>query len=91
MDSMMDEIKKYLKEAGETFTDEETKKDEEKAEGILTPFQNAFEGFKDFFDVGIFKKDNFNKSEEKNAEKLAVIKAFILWDVLKKVSGLMKL
>ena len=92
MDSMMDEIKKYLKEAGETFADEETKKDEEKAEGILTPFQNAFEGFKDFFsDVGIFKKDKIDKNEEENAKKLAVIKAFILWDVFKKISGLMQL
>ena len=92
MDSMMDEIKKYLKEAGETFRDEETKKDEEKAEGILTPFQKAFEGFKDFFsDVSIFKKGDINKGEEKRAEEMARIKAFILWDVFKKVSGLQQL
>lgn len=91
MDSMMDEIKKYLKEAGETFKDEETKKDEEKAEGILTPFQKAFEGFKDFFsDVSIFK-ENIDKGEEGRAKKMAEIKAFILWDVFKKVSGLMQL
>ena len=41
--------------------------------------------------MNIFKKDKIDKNEEENAKKLAVIKAFILWDVFKKVSGLMQL
>ncbi len=90
MDSMMDEIKKYLKEAGETFKDEETKKDEAKAEGILSPFKNVLDGIKDIAaSFGIIKeKEGFRKDEAKAAENIVKFKAFILWDVFKKLNGM---
>ncbi|MBI4155508.1 hypothetical protein HY498_05495 [Candidatus Woesearchaeota archaeon] len=90
MDSMMDEIKKYLKEAGETFKDEESKKEEKEAEGILSPFKQVFEGFKDIFaSIGLVKKkEGFRVGEKKAAESLVKVKAFLLWDVFKKLHGL---
>ncbi len=91
MDSMMDEIKKYLKEAGETFKDEETKKDEKKAEGVLTPFKQVLDGFKDIFSsMNITKRGEVrdNKAEEQAAKDMIRFKAFLLWDVFKKLQGL---
>ena len=89
LDSMMDEIRKYLKEAGETFKDEETKSDEKKAEGVLSPFKEAIQGFKDLvLDLGFKKSSGERAGEKEAAKKLATNKAFLLWDVFKKIQGL---
>ncbi|NTV22957.1 MAG: hypothetical protein HGA85_01090 [Nanoarchaeota archaeon] len=48
MDTLGDDLRKYLREAGEKFPEDPKKKEEKpKTENILTPFVSVFEGFKE--------------------------------------------
>lgn len=102
MDSLKDELDKYLIEAGEASVIE-AKEEEEKAkakptEGVLAPYTAVFKGFGDLF--GSFKPAKKPSGEEKpltpqeegtekgNAKGTASANAWQIYNTFKKVHGM---
>ncbi|MBM3199370.1 hypothetical protein FJZ53_00415 [Candidatus Woesearchaeota archaeon] len=101
VESLGDELKKYLEEAGEKLGKDKTgkaKKPQGMAAGMLEPFVSVFKGFGEIFGGMVPKGKGepekkmtpFEIEQEKDAAK-SVVKAnvFTLYDVFKKAHGLM--
>ncbi|MBL7101116.1 MAG: hypothetical protein ISS23_04135 [Nanoarchaeota archaeon] len=99
VESLGEELQKYLKEAGELDGKKEEKKVERgMAEGALEPFTAIFKGFGDLFGglvprkkKGGFKKMSDFELEQEKAAATASVKTnvFILYDVFKKAHGML--
>ena len=88
-----DELTKYLKEAGEVIK-EEKKEKKEPEDKIFTPFASIFKGMQEIFSRGkTEKKISFSRRsesvEKQEAETLARTTSFVLYDVFKKVHGML--
>ncbi len=99
VESLGEELFKYLKEAGEMEGKKEKKKKkgQEFAQGMLEPFVGIFKGFGELFGgLAPGKKEEgkkmteFEKEQEKiAAESLVKLNLFTLYDVFKKAHGMM--
>lgn len=100
VESLGDELKKYLKEAGELEgKKEEAKKEAGMTEGIFEPFVNIFKGFGEVFgglvpekkfSAGGKKLTQFELEQEKNAAKgIVTANVYTLYDVFKKAHGML--
>lgn len=97
MKAMDEEIKKYLKEAGEKFKEDIEKQENQEQEKILSGigsmFGGVFSGLKETLGSLIPKSEKqeveVDEEEEKMvAENIAKAHAFILYDAFKKVNGM---
>ena len=97
MESLKDDLKKYLEEEGEKwFKEEEVKKEEEKniltafIFGVKDSFKNLSDGFKKTFTIKLKSEEDKKEShwtiqfEKKEAEDEADLGLWILYDVFKK-------
>lgn len=74
MNAMGDELKRYLIEAGEKFSDDESKKGPAKQPGSLGPFIDVFKGFGELFSA-FFPKGEKKKKADKFKLKQDIGKA----------------
>ncbi|MAG47228.1 hypothetical protein CL617_01365 [archaeon] len=97
MDSLKEDLKKYLEEEGEKWHSEDEKKEEEKKNSLLSffpdmydNFSSIFKGFKEIFTPNIKSETQKQqahwkfKDEEAEAKSNAEIGLWILYDVFKK-------
>lgn len=101
MESLGEEFKSYLKEAGEKFDEKKETKEESEPMTLFTPFTQVLKGFKELFTAFIPKKEKkeeekkpiLNKAIEKKEKETAEIEAkklaFICYDIYKKAHGMM--
>lgn len=94
MKSLGDEFKKYLEEGGEKFKEEEKPKEPEiKHLSMLEPFTSLGGAFKELISFTGFKKHEkqpkINLSEKQKAEEQAKTLIFVMYDVTKKVNGML--
>lgn len=98
---LKDDLLKYLKEAGEDVSQLEQDWKTKEKEGVkkrpsANPFKALADGFSDMFSMVIPKFNKKTPKQEaykiadakKKAEKEAALRAYILYDVFKKVNGL---
>ncbi|HII16212.1 MAG TPA: hypothetical protein HA362_07965 [Nanoarchaeota archaeon] len=101
MNSIKDEMKAYLKEAGELFPEDEKKEEKKHSETALTPFLSIFTAFKEIFRAFVpekkkksegflgFKNTKQARKEEEEKDKakeLAKKMSWVMYDVFKKVN-----
>lgn len=95
MDALKDDLKKFLKLAGEKFPEDEEKKEEEKIgmlKALFTPFTSIFKGFKEMFGKSEKGKEEKKKTmsswemeqSSKNAGEKSTSLSFVLYNVFKK-------
>ncbi len=99
VESLGDELKKYLEEAGELSGKKKLDKKKKEAgmtEGILEPFVGIFKGFGELFGglapekkVGGKKLSEFEAEQEKAAAEAVSDHVFTVYDVFKKAHGMM--
>lgn len=97
MNELKDDLKKYLKEAGETFKEDEISVPKPKRESMFEPFRAMGSGFKDMFAFAKPPKELFSfasrqtrqqeEDEKKSAEEDAKKFSWLLYDIFKKVNG----
>ena len=76
MESLGDELMRYLKEAGESFGPEAEKKEEKNPSSLLSPYTSIFKGFSDLFGAAKKAKVAKPKKEKKtDIMKLALAKS----------------
>ncbi len=101
VESLGEELYKYLKEAGELDGKVEKKSQKSSNEnltgGILEPFVSIFKGFSEIFG-GLIpeiksgknkKMSEFEISQEKSAAKVVSVNTYTLYDVFKKSNGML--
>ena len=89
MESLKDDLHKYLEESGEVFKkEEEEKKKKNIIKEFFTPFTSISKGFKEIFGKRIKDEEvikNFStEKDKKEMEKLVLTDMYILYDVFKK-------
>lgn len=96
MMAMKDDIVKYLRDAGEKMEGEKEEEPKKPKADYLGPVKGIGEGFKMLMpfggEKGPSKQEVMAEEEEKiKAEKLASKLSFVLYDVFKKVNGMMSI
>lgn len=100
VESLGDELKKYLKEAGELDANPEDKKKKKKGpsiiEGVFEPFEGVFKGFGEIFGSLVPERKEHGKKmsewemeQENEAAKAVSAHVYTLYDVFKKAHGMM--
>ncbi len=95
IDSLGDELKNYLKEAGETFIEKKTEETKPKEEGILEPFAAVVKGFGEIAGAFLPKKEKKKekiskfmiKADEKASRKTALKTMWQVYKNFKKSHG----
>ena len=95
MDALKDELKKYLKEAGEKFKEDEKKEEQESNLKLYNPFTGALDGFKELFGIKLKQKEpgkkykSWETEDQKSAcKKEAQGSTYRVYDVFKKAHKL---
>ncbi len=93
MDALKEDMVKYLKEAGEQIAEEEKKEEKKPKTDYLEPIKGLGEGFKLLLPLGrkgpSKQQMQAEEDQKKEAEKKAAALSFVIYDVFKKVNGMM--
>ncbi|MBL7148413.1 MAG: hypothetical protein ISS82_06305, partial [Nanoarchaeota archaeon] len=88
METLKDDLHRYLEEGGEVFKKEEEKEKKNIIKEFLTPFTSIFKGFKDVFGKKTQKEEvakSFStEQDKKKIESIVLINLYTMYDVFKK-------